>query len=104
MPAWRQDPVLMYDSATGQIILLAVGHLHRMKSNYVSNITRSSLYLHAVSNRLDASLPRARWLGMIVGTAISRLVDPPDNVMKFEELDNEEAAQWRELVATTDRI
>lgn len=48
-----------------------------------------------MSNRIGASSPRARFLGIVVGMAISELVDKPENRMKFE-LDNAEAseAKW----------
>lgn len=59
-----------------------------------------------VSNRLSASVPRARFLGMIVATAVSKLVDKPDKVMDFgvEEMDNEEAHSWLELVNIVDHL
>lgn len=67
-------------------------------------LSRSSSYLHAVSNRLAASLPQARFLGMIVGMAISRLVDPPDKQMKFdtEEMESQEAKWWFSLTNIED--
>ena len=69
-------------------------------------LSKSSPYLHAVSNRLAASLPRARFLGMVVGMAISRLVDAPDKAMKFD-VDEPELAEcewWYELARTEDTI
>ena len=95
--------ILYNRTAVARIILITVGHLHRMKSG---SISKSSSYLHAVSNRLGATLPRARFLGMIVGTAISRLVDAPDKVMNFdvEDMESQEAMWWLELVNTEDRV
>ena len=48
-----------------------------------------------MSNRIGASSPRTRFLGIVVGMAISELIDKPDNRMKFE-LDDAEAseAKW----------
>jgi telomere length regulation protein len=101
-------PVLMVSltAATAQVILLAVGYLHRMKAERISKLSRSSEYLHAVSNRLGASLPRARYLGMIVGTAISKLVDTSDKAMKFdmEEMESDDAKEFLDLVNVDDRI
>lgn len=59
-----------------------------------------------VSARLSASIPRARFLGMVVATAISKLVDTPDKAMNFgiEEMDSEEADTWFELVNVTDIV
>ena len=66
--------------------------------------SKSSSYIHAVSNRLAASLPQARFLGMVVGMAISRLVDQPDKRMKFdvEETEIQEAESWYSLTTTED--
>src|SRR5205814_1744698 len=93
-------------TATAQVILLAVGYLHRMKSKILTSLSRSSQYLHAVSNRLGASLPRARFLGMIVGTGVSRLVDAPDKAMKFdmEEMESDDARRFLDLVNIADKI
>ena len=101
-------PVLIVSLSTAiaQVILLTVGHLHRMKSERISRLSRSPQYLHAVSNRLGASLPRARYLGMVVGTAISRLVDGPDNAMKFdmEEMQSEDTKGFLNLADVDDSI
>lgn len=78
-----------------------------MSPKRVSNISKSSHYLHAVSNRLGASLPRARLLGMIVGTVISKLVDAPDKAMNFdfdEMMTTDELESWLKLPETNDRI
>ena len=79
-------------SAMAQVILLCVGNLDRTNHQAIANLSRSSLYLNAVSNRLSASVPRARILGMVVGTAISRLVETPEKAMNFdlEEMSGEE--------------
>ena len=101
-------PVLIVSlpTATAQVILLAVGYLYRMKPEHISKLSRSSQYLHAVSNRLGASLPRARYLGMILGTAISKLVDTPGKAMKFdmEEMESDDAKRFLDLVNIDDRI
>lgn len=36
---------------------------------------RSSTHTGAISERLSSSSPKARFLGMVVGTAISQLID-----------------------------
>ena len=101
-------PVLMmsFFTATTQVILLVVGYLHRMNPERISTLSRSSQYLQAVSNRLGASLSRARFLGMLVGTAISRLVDTPDKAMKFEmeEMESDDAKTFLDLVNVNDKI
>lgn len=77
-----------------------------MKSDTISEIAHSSLLLSAVSNRLAASLPRARFLGMILGTCVSRSIDAERNVMKFDDEDMESAeARWyRNLVDLRDEV
>lgn len=90
--------------ALAQVILLTTGYLHRMKSQYIFELSRSTSYLQAVSNRLAASLPQARFLGMVVGMAISRLVDQSDKIMKFdaEEMEGQEAEWWFTLTIMED--
>jgi telomere length regulation protein len=92
--------------ALAQVILLTVGYLHRIKSRYLFEFSKSSSFLHSVSNRLAASLPRARFLGMVIGVAISRLVDPSDQQMNFdaEELETQEADWWFSLVNIEDSM
>lgn len=66
-----------------------------MNSDAVTEMSHSSLFLNAVSNRLGASLPRARYLGMILGTCVSHLVDAEKSALKFDEEDMETAeAKW----------
>ena len=64
------------------------------------------MYLSAVSNRLASSIPRARVLGMIVGTAISRLCESPDKVMNFdvEEQETLESKAFMDLVYVEDKV
>jgi telomere length regulation protein len=72
----------------------------------LSIILRSSLYLNAVSNRLSSSSPRARFLGMVVGEALSALGEKPDKQMKFkmEELESSEAKWFKSLTTIRDTI
>lgn len=67
---------------------------------------RSGAYLAAVSNRLAASSPRARFLGMIVGEALSGLVDQGDKGMDFklEDTKTSEAIWYKSLVMVSDTI
>lgn len=69
-------------------------------------MARSSLYLSAISNRLAASSTRASLLGMIVGTAISELVDSKDRQMNFstEEIMSAEGQWYRSLTNLTDAV
>lgn len=92
--------------ANAQVILLAAGFLQRLQPTELHTIGRSSLYLNAVSNRLAASSTRARFLGMVVGMAISNMVEPPGKGLKFEleGLENEEAEWYLRLPRLDDRL
>src|SRR5438045_90284 len=58
-------------------------------------LARSSLHLNAISNRLSATSPRSRNLGVFVGIAISQLIDKPDARMTFSiDIVNSAEAQW----------
>lgn len=72
----------------------------------MSTLARSSLYLNAISNRIAASSRRALVLGMIVGTAISELVDPRDKRMNFksEEVTGIEGQRYMKLIKLEDSI
>ena len=72
----------------------------------MKEIGRSSIFLGSISNRLAASSTRARFLGLIVGTAISELVEQPGKAMKFdlEEMESEEAAWYMNLIKTKDTL
>ena len=92
--------------ATAQTILLAVGYLNRLNHNSLNRISGSGGFLRMVSNRLSASVPSARFLGMFVAVAVSQLVDKADKVMNFgvEEMEREEAQRWMDLVKTQDSV
>lgn len=69
-------------------------------------MAQSSLYIRAISNRLAASSPRSQFLGMVVGTAVSELVDAEDKKMKFSmsEIDDEGGMWYRSLCKHNDII
>ncbi|PGH30488.1 telomere length regulation protein [[Emmonsia] crescens] len=92
--------------ANAQIILLTAGYAHRLCPHQLRSITQSGTYLTAISNRLAASSPRARFLGMIVGMSLSKLVDPADKAMKFdlEEMGSEEALWYMSLTSVKDEV
>jgi hypothetical protein len=92
--------------ATAQTILLTVSYLNRLDKDGLRQITGSSSFLQMVSNRLSASVPRVRWLGMIIPTVVSKLLDKPDQTMNFgtEEMETEEAQRWHSLVHIQDKV
>jgi telomere length regulation protein len=67
---------------------------------------RSGAHLNLVSNRLAASSPRVRFLGMIVGEALSSLVDKEDKKMDFkvDEMRTDEAKWYKSLVNVSDSV
>lgn len=89
-----------------QSILLAAGYVHREAPMSLLMTARSSGHMQGVSNRLDSSNDWARWLGMVVGTALSKLVDKPGSQMSFgtEEVKSEEALWYVGLVDIKDTV
>jgi telomere length regulation protein len=67
---------------------------------------RSGAHLSVVSNRLATSSPRARFLGMVIGEALSSLVDKDDKKMDFkmEEMSTPEAKWYKSLVTVSDSV
>ena len=66
----------------------------------------STIHTNGVSSRLSSSSPRARFLGMAVGSAVSQLADKPESRMKFQfEGDDEESyQQLRALLDVDDHL
>ena len=67
----KHAPILQQEDLA-QTLLLASGYLHRQSPMAVLLAARSSGHMQGVSNRLDTTGQRARWLGMVVGTALSQ--------------------------------
>ncbi|KAJ5089682.1 hypothetical protein N7532_008366 [Penicillium argentinense] len=84
---------IITQNANAQLILLTAGHLRGLDPSLVKDVGRTGIFLNAVSTRLAASSNRARFLGMIVGTGISEIIEEPEKALKFdiEEMRNEEA-------------
>ncbi|CAG8920115.1 unnamed protein product [Penicillium salamii] len=104
--SFEKDQILKDLSANAQTILLAAGHLHRLEKQMVQESGRSSAFLNAVSNRLAASSNRARFLGMVVGTGMSALIEEPEKALKFdlEEMRSEEAQWYLSLTNVSDEL
>lgn len=69
-------------------------------------IGRTGLFLNTVSNRLAASSPRARFLGMLIGTTISQLIEKQGKGMRFdlEEMESNEAHWYLDLAKVHDAV
>ncbi|KAI0910529.1 telomere length regulation protein [Ustulina deusta] len=96
---------LLQQEAHAQVLLLSAGYIHQLTPMKLTIILRSSLYLNAISNRLAVSQSRARFLGMIIGEALSGLVHGKDNKLDFkmEEMATEEADWYKSLVHVSDK-
>ena len=88
------------------MLLLAAGCVHRKAPIKLALLLRSSTWLNTVSNRLAAPHERARFLGMVVGEALSALVDKGEKRLNFkmEETDSEEGSWYKGLTGVTDDI
>jgi telomere length regulation protein len=86
------------------VLLLSAGYISRKAPLRLGMIMRSGSQLSAISNRLAASSPRARFLGMVVGEALSSLVDKGDKRMDFkmDEMQTPEARWYKGLVTVSD--
>ncbi|KAI9714983.1 MAG: telomere binding protein [Chrysothrix sp. TS-e1954] len=100
----KHTPIMQQEALT-QVLLLAVGYVHRVNRELVSKLARSSLHTKGVSTRLGTSSQKARLLGMVVGTAVSMLVDGPDTRMtfEFEKEDQDEVRWYQSLITINDR-
>ncbi|KAI1143221.1 telomere length regulation protein-domain-containing protein [Hypoxylon sp. FL0543] len=100
----RHAPLLQQE-AHAQVLLLSAGYVHRLAPIKLTILLRSSSYLNAVSNRIAASQIRARFLGMVVGEALSGLVHGKETKLDFkmDEMDTEEARWYKYLVQISDK-
>lgn len=101
----KHSPILQQE-ACAQILLLLAGYAHRAQPMSLFIMARSSAHLNGMSTRLNSSSPRARFLGMIVGMAISDLVDKQGSKMNFDidDLKTLEAKWYQHLVKVDDKI
>ena len=101
----KNTPIL-YQEVRTQDILILVGVVQRLAKEHISSLARSGIYINAISNRLAASSTRSQFLGMVLGTAVSELVDPTERRMKFTfgELDGEDVEQYRSLTRLKDQV
>lgn len=98
-------PVLQQESSA-QTLLLVAGYVHRQAPMALLMTARSSNHMQGVSNRLDSSNVKARWLGMVVATVISSLVDKEGSKMSFgtDDMQTQEAEWYSQLVNVEDIV
>ncbi|KAF2013188.1 hypothetical protein BU24DRAFT_442343 [Aaosphaeria arxii CBS 175.79] len=97
---------LLQQEALAQNLLVACSYVQRSQPMFLTMMAKSTHHISGTSNRIAASSPRARLLGMIVGTVISKLVDKLAAQLKFD-LEGDEAIekQWFEqLVQVNDEL
>jgi telomere length regulation protein len=85
---------------------MTCGYVQRSQPMFLMMMAKSSYHVSGMSNRIAATSPRARFLGMAVGTAISRMVDKPELQLKFE-LEGDEATEvkwYQRLTQVDDKI
>lgn len=82
---------------------MTCGYVHRSQPMFLTMMARSSYHTSGMSNRLNSSSTRARFLGIAVGMAISKMADKPELQLKFE-LDGDEApeAKWYQQLTKVD--
>ncbi|KAI1264282.1 telomere length regulation protein-domain-containing protein [Xylariaceae sp. FL1019] len=99
----KHSPTLQQEAHT-QVLLLSAGYVHRIAPMKLNLLLRSSSYLNAISNRLSVSNTRARFLGMVVGEALSGLVHGKDTKLDFkiDEMSTEDADWYRSLIQVSD--
>ncbi|GKZ37353.1 telomere binding protein [Aspergillus brasiliensis] len=98
--------ILAQQEANAQVVLLAAGYLQRLDAAAMMFIGRTGVFLNTVSNRLAASSPRARFLGMLIGTTISQLIEQQGKGMRFdlEEMESDEAQWYLDLAKLNDTV
>jgi len=93
-------------AAHTQVLLLSAGYVHRALPFKLTMLMRSSGWLNAISNRLSALHLRARFLGMVVGEALSGMVDKGDKRLDFKMDDtiSREGRWYKGLIEVADHI
>ena len=101
----KHSPILQQE-ACAQILLLVAGYAHRAQPMSLFIMARSSAHLNGMSNRLNSSSSKARFLGMVVGMAISDLVDKSGSKMNFDidDMKTPEGKWYRRLVRVDDKV
>jgi len=73
---------------------------------FLKMMAKSSYHVNGMSNRIGAASTRARFLGIAVGIAISKMVDNTDLQLKFEleGAEDEEARWYQRLTEVDDKL
>ncbi|KAF2271949.1 uncharacterized protein EI97DRAFT_437330 [Westerdykella ornata] len=97
---------LLQQGALAQTLAITCGYVQRSQPMFLTLMAKSSYHVSGMSNRIAATSPKARFLGMAIGTAISRMVDKPDSQLKFdlEGSEADEALFYQRLTEVDDKI
>jgi telomere length regulation protein len=100
----KHAPIVQQEN-NAQLLLLSSGHVSRKSPLILRGHARSSQYLNAVSKHLASNSSRVRWLGMLVGTAVSTLVDKAETRMTFGDdfLTTPESKDYLRLISIDDK-
>lgn len=92
--------------ALAQTLALCSGYVHRTQPMFLTMMAKSTHHVNGMSNRIGAASVRARFLGIAVGVAISKMVDKPELQLKFEldGIEDEEARWYQRLTKIDDKI
>ncbi|KAF2857692.1 hypothetical protein K470DRAFT_260560 [Piedraia hortae CBS 480.64] len=95
-------PMTQQESLAQSILLTA----SRTPKSDLTSLVRSGVHSTGVGNRLDSNVDRARWLGMLVATGLSSLVDDASNTLDFgvEEMHTHEVESYLSLTKIEDNI
>ena len=72
---------------------MCLSHLNRKDSSFLSSMSKGSAYLSGISNHLASSSSKIRFLGMVLGLAVSEKIDEPGKQLKFTS-DGFDQAEW----------
>ncbi|KAF3046400.1 telomere binding protein [Didymella heteroderae] len=102
-PVYIKHTPVMQQESLAQTLVLSCGYVQRTQPMFVTMMAKSTYHINGMSNRIGAASPRARFLGIAVGRAISKMVDKPELQLKIE-LDGTEAeeARWYERLTKVD--
>ncbi|KAF1959304.1 hypothetical protein CC80DRAFT_467787 [Byssothecium circinans] len=101
----KHTPILQQEGLA-QTLAISCGYVQRSQPMFLTIMAKSSYHISGMSNRIGASSTRARYLGIFVGIAISKMTDKPELQLKFD-LDGPEAteAKWyQRLTETNDKL
>ncbi|KAJ2982154.1 hypothetical protein NQ176_g1580 [Zarea fungicola] len=89
-----------------QILLLSAGYVSRLSPIRLTMIVKSGAYMRTISNRIASTQERARMFGMVVGEALSTLVDKGKNKLDFhmEEMETAEIQSLKTLISISDTV